>query len=253
MKQTIFTYTLAAAVLCCCIGCNKTYKMGTYAFDREFLAKHGFETIELCSADGQSKVLIAPGMQGRVMTSTTDGDAGTSYGWINYKFIEKGDVSPQFNPYGGEERFWIGPEGGAFSWYFKKGQEQVYENWRVPSIIDTDAYDIETATQKEAVFTKEFTVRNASDIEFSIAVRRAVIMEDNASLAALLGVQMPEGLKVLGYRTENTLTNKGPASWTKETGMPSVWLLGTFNPTPTTTVFIPCNILRQSTCRPPGL
>ena len=241
MKKTVFTITLAAAVLCCCIGCNKTYKMGTYAFDREFLAKHGFETIELCSADGQSKVLIAPGMQGRVMTSTTDGDAGTSYGWINYKFIEKGDVSPQFNPYGGEERFWIGPEGGAFSWYFKKGQEQVYENWRVPSIIDTDAYDIETATQKEAVFTKEFTVRNASDIEFSIAVRRAVIMEDNASLAALLGVQMPEGLKVLGYRTENTLTNKGTASWTKETGMPSVWLLGTFNPTPTTTVFIPCN------------
>jgi len=43
------------------------------------------------------------------------------------------------------------------------------------------------------------------------------------------------------YKSENTLINEGDSSWTKKTGMPSVWLLGTFNPTPTTTVFVPFN------------
>lgn len=57
------------------------------------------------------------------MTSTADGDGGDSYGWINYRFIEAGEQSQQFNPVGGEERFWIGPEGGAFSYYFKPGAE----------------------------------------------------------------------------------------------------------------------------------
>lgn len=31
----------------------------------------------------------------------------------------------------------------------------------------------------------------------------------------------------------------GENAWTKETGLISVWMLGCFNPTPTTTVFIP--------------
>ena len=63
------------------------------------------------------------------MTTSASGDEGDSYGWINYRFIREGKVSPQFNPVGGEERFWLGPEGGPFSLYFKEGQEQVYDNW----------------------------------------------------------------------------------------------------------------------------
>lgn len=34
------------------------------------------------------------------MTSTADGDGGDSYGWINYRFIEAGEQSQQFNPGG---------------------------------------------------------------------------------------------------------------------------------------------------------
>lgn len=85
--------------------------MGTYGYDADFLKAHAIEFLELYSPDGQSKVLIAPGYQGRVMTTTAAGDAGDSYGWLNYKLIGSGEVSPQFNPVGGEERFWLGPEG----------------------------------------------------------------------------------------------------------------------------------------------
>lgn len=79
--------------------------MGTYGYDADFLKAHAIEFLELYSPDGQSKVLIAPGYQGRVMTTTAAGDAGDSYGWLNYKLIGSGEVSPQFNPVGGEERF----------------------------------------------------------------------------------------------------------------------------------------------------
>lgn len=220
---------------------TKTYDMGTYGYDLDFFAKQGIGTVELKSADGLSKVLIVPGYQGRVMTSTTGGDAGASYGWINHDYIASGQISGQFNPFGGEERFWVGPEGGPFSWYFRKGDGQIYANWLVPREIDTEGFDIESQGDGRVVFTKEMNLRNASDVDFKIGVRRAISLVGNAALSELLGARIPEGVRTLAYRTDNTLTNVGDTAWTRESGMPSVWLLGTFNPTPTTTVFIPYN------------
>lgn len=52
--------------------------------------------------------MVIPAWQGRVMTTSASGDEGDSYGWINYRFINEGKVSSQFNPVGGEERFWLG-------------------------------------------------------------------------------------------------------------------------------------------------
>lgn len=239
MKQTILCIALGAALLGGLQGCNRTYNMGTYGYDAAYFAKHGIKTVEL--VDGRSKVMVIPAWQGRVQTSTTDGNEGTSYGWTNYRFIDAGEVSPQFNPFGGEERFWIGPEGGPFSWYFKKGEEQVYANWKVPSYIDTDAYDVVEKNSSKVVLAKEFDAENASGNQFRIGVRRTVALVGGEELKALLGVEIPSNLKALAYKTENTLINKGETAWTKTTGLPSVWLLGSFNPTPTTTVFIPCN------------
>ena len=78
--------------------------MGTYANDAAFLKQHGIGYKELVSADGQSKVMVIPAWQGRVMTTSATGDEGDSYGWINYRFIQDGKVNPQIQPVGGEER-----------------------------------------------------------------------------------------------------------------------------------------------------
>lgn len=240
-KSILISIAVAGAMICACNGVSGEYEMGSYGYDLKYLADKGIQTVELKSDDGLSKVMVVPAWQGRVMTSTTNGDGGASYGWINYRFIDAGEISKFFNPFGGEERFWIGPEGGPNSWYFAKGKEQVYENWVVPAGIDTEAYDIASQSDKEVVFTKKLHWVNASDYEFDIDVKRVVAMIDNAALAELLGIEVPAGVRALAYKTENTLTNAGGAAWTKETGLPSVWLLGTFNPTPTTTVFIPYN------------
>ena len=52
------------AVLTLCVlgfaSCEKKFEMGTYGYDREFLADRNIPTIELKSPDGKSKLLIAP-------------------------------------------------------------------------------------------------------------------------------------------------------------------------------------------------
>ncbi len=237
--KRFFLISTAAALFAACAGADKSCTMGSYGYDKQFFAEREIPTIELVSAGGEAKVMVMPTYQGRVMTSTAGGDAGDSFGWINYKLIRSGEIDPQFNPVGGEERFWLGPEGGANSWYFKAGDEQVYANWKVPAVIDTDAYEVVEQTPQRVTFTKEFSLTNASGRTFDMGVRRTVELLDRAKAAEVLGIELPEAAAFVAYGSNNTITNRGTEAWRRETGLPSIWMLGLFNPTPTTTVFIP--------------
>ena len=62
------------------------FKKGTYGFDKSFFKENSIEIVELKDKASRAGILIAPGYQGRVMTSTAEGDEGLSFGWINYKF-----------------------------------------------------------------------------------------------------------------------------------------------------------------------
>lgn len=213
---------------------------GTYGYDVAFFARKNIKTIELKDAASKARVLLIPDWQGRVMTSTANNNEGESFGWINYKLIESGQVSKQFNPYGGEERFWLGPEGGPYSIYFPQGKEQVYENWVVPPVLDTEAFEIKSQDSTKVVFSKQTVLKNASGTEFKLAIERKVSLLSIDSLSALFSIEVPENLlNVVAYQTENTITNAGDKVWTKEGGLLSIWMLGMFNPSPSTTVFIP--------------
>ena len=213
--------------------------MGTYGSDLVFLKSNRLNVVELVSADGLARVLLVPEFQGRVMTSAASGLQGQSFGWISRKAIAAGVANPQFNPFGGEERFWLGPEGGPFSWFFRPGEEQVFANWDVPAVIDSEPFKVKSASGSEAIFTKETVLKNAAGHEFQIGIRRSVELMEAAEIESVLGVSIPESIRPVAYRTANTLTNLGAFEWTKETGMPSVWLLGMYPPAPSTVVFIP--------------
>ncbi len=88
--------------------------------DSTFLKQHT-ELIVLSANKGQSKVAVAPGWQGRVMTSSAQGNDGHSFGWINRELIASGKLQPHMNAFGGEDRFWLGPEGGQCSIFFAPG------------------------------------------------------------------------------------------------------------------------------------
>jgi hypothetical protein len=44
---------------------------------------------------------------------------------------------------------------------------------------------------------------------------------------------------MVGYETDNRVTNTGSHAWKPETGLLSIWILGMYNPSPETTVVIP--------------
>ncbi|WP_423127289.1 DUF6786 family protein [Gaoshiqia sp. Z1-71] len=218
------------------------YLPGTYGYDLAFFETHQIETIELKDEQAKASLLLIPEYQGRVMTSSANGKEGASFGWINYDLIRSGVQSRQFNPVGGEERFWIGPEGGPFSIYFKEGEEQVFKNWRVPPVLDTEPFAVTELDSRHVVFEKNTLLKNASGTGFHLNITRKVSLIGRDELSAVFRVYLPEkDLDLVAYQTDNTITNTGNNPWVKENGLLSVWLLCMFNPSPSTTVFIPYN------------
>ena len=93
-------------------------------------------------ARGAAQVAVAPSYQGRVMTSTTGGSDAPSFGWLGRAAIESGKRQPHMNVFGGEDRFWLGPEGGQYALYFKKGDPFDLDHWQVPDAFDWGAWEI---------------------------------------------------------------------------------------------------------------
>ena len=224
---------------------NTTASKGAYGYDAEFLRKHTSKTIEL-SNNGGAKILLSADYQGRVMTSTADGDSGISFGWINYDLISSGEKRKSFNPVGGEERFWLGPEGGQYSIYFKQNDSFNINHWQVPAIIDTISYDIISSDNTEAVFAKKATLTNYSGTVFNINIERKIQLLEKANLESKLKTAIPADIKFVGYQTENKLQNTGMEDWTKDKGLLSIWLLGMFTPTPKTVVIIPFSPVKNA-------
>ncbi len=214
------------------------FSPGSYGYDAIFLQKHLNHVAELTNKEG-AKVLITGDYQGRVMTSTAGGNDGNSFGWINYKLIEQGRMQPQFNPVGGEERFWIGPEGGQYSFYFKKGDDFNFRNWQVPAFIDTLPYAVVSEENDKIVFSHNATIENYSGATFQVEVSRTVRLLNEAALSAKLQQPVPDNVQWVAYETENMVKNTGSAEWKKENGLLSVWLLGMFTPSDETVAIIP--------------
>ncbi|PWT76032.1 MAG: hypothetical protein C5B59_07445 [Bacteroidetes bacterium] len=212
---------------------------GTYSYDLDFLKKNSPGLVELESDSGKAKVLISGHYQGRVMTSTAAGDSGNSFGWINYDLIASRQIKPHINPVGGEERIWLGPEGGQYSIYFRKGDTFDLAHWWVPGFIDTTTYQLVSSDKKNALFTTKASFANYSGTEFSVDITRKISLLDKSQVEAKLGTTLPAGVDFVAYQTVNQLKNIGSSDWKKESGLLSIWLLGMMNPSDQTKVIIP--------------
>ncbi|MCC6494032.1 MAG: hypothetical protein IT424_13540 [Pirellulales bacterium] len=212
----------------------------TFGQDVQFLKQH-VETVVLKDAAGKGQAAVVPAYQGRVMTSSATGAEGTSFGWINYDRISSGARTPHINVFGGEERFWLGPEGGQFSIFFAPGAPFEYDAWTTPAVIDTEPFDVVEASDRKATFRKETTLENYSKTKLHVRIDRSVELIAAEEGAKSLGVELGE-LDFVGYRTNNKITNTGKDPWTKESGLLSIWLLGMYKPGPQTTVVIPFNV-----------
>jgi hypothetical protein len=219
--------------------------LNTYAQDLDYLQQHT-DVIELQHPDSDARLCLVPAWQGRVMTSAASPE-GISYGWLNYELIEKGvpaeeerqGLDAHILVFGGEERFWIGPEGGQFSSYFAPGSPFDFENWFVPSFIDTDPWEVVSRSTSRVSLRHRVDVRNWSGHTWQIQVDRDVVLLSEDELETALGDDLPAAVKAVAHETVNTLTNRGEQAWDETTGMPSIWVLGMMKHGPETTVVIP--------------
>jgi hypothetical protein len=214
----------------------------SYGEVKNYLAKHT-EVIELTAANG-ARVAITPAWQGRVMTSTCSGLEGPSFGFVCYDFIDAGKTNPHFNNYGGEERMWISPEGGQFSFWFKLGQEQNLSNWITPPVLNDMPWKVASSSDATQVkMTVSADVSNASGTPFKLDIARDVRLLSGADLQKLFGssagqkLQTP-GMKMVAYETVNQLTNRGEPM-DKAKGLVSVWLLSMLNAGPKSITILP--------------
>ena len=208
---------------------------GTFGFDLAFMQSQGSV---LVLGTGPSKVLVVPAYQGRVMTSTANGDAGNSYGWINYDLIRSGELKPHMNPFGGEDRFWIGPEGGQFALFFQKGNPFDFEHWQTPAVIDTEPFDLVSSDSLQATFKKSTTLTNFLGTTFQTDIHRQIRLLTKADLEQEFGITLNKSSAV-AFQSVNTVINAGKVPWLKKNGLLSIWILGMFNPAKETMIVLP--------------
>lgn len=206
-----------------------------FASDLEFLREH-VDTIVLSDPSGAAKVALVPAWQGRVVTSTAEGDSGAGFGWINHELVAAREIRKHINVFGGEDRFWIGPEGGQFSVFFPRDAPFELDRWQTPPPIDSQPFELVRKQQDRALFKRDFQLVNWSGTVFDVGVAREIALVDPASV---LGSELPANLHCVAFESRNTLTNRGSASWTRGTGLLSIWIIGMLSATPSTTVVIP--------------
>jgi len=229
---------LCVGILAGCMEQQKKMGKNTFGNDLEFLKKHT-DVVVLSDATGDGQVAVLPKMQGRVMTSTAGGTDGLSFGWINRELVASGKFAEHINVFGGEDRFWIGPEGGQFSVFFKNGVPFDLEHWFTPAPVDTEPFVLVSKTKNRAVLKKNMQLENYSRTVFNLRVDREVRILGQGEAVELLGITPAKKVKMVAFESTNKVTNTGEKAWEKETGLLSIWILGMFNPSPATTITIP--------------
>ncbi|MGB1874986.1 MAG: DUF6786 family protein [Akkermansiaceae bacterium] len=239
IKHQLTTFTVSTTLLA------TAHAEKNFGEDAAFLIKHSDARV---LSHGDARIIVVPQWQGRVMTSTAAGDAGDSYGWINYEAVEKGilpeekrvGIDKHIHIFGGEERLWLGPEGGQHAIFFEPRQKDYsFANWKTPALIDTEAFDVTAVSESKMSLRKEGSVINNSGTTFQLQLERTVEVLSPADFAAKVGVEAPEGVKSIAFETTNTLTNRGKQAWNEQSGMLSIWMLGMLKHGPSTNVVIP--------------
>ena len=225
---------LAVAALAAA-GCTSS----TFIDDVAFLNRHTDVVILTPERTSNARIAVCPKLQGRVMTSTASSSGGLSFGWINRELIASGESRKHIHAYGGEDRFWLGPEGGQFSIFFAKGAPQDLTYWQTPAPIDSEPFDVARSEVDNMLLRKKMRIVNASGTAFELELQREIRMLHEKDPGRILGIQPDEGVRWVGYQTRNKVTNTSDRDWKRETGLLSVWILGMFNPAPQTTVVIP--------------
>ncbi|TKK72015.1 hypothetical protein FC093_03110 [Ilyomonas limi] len=216
---------------------SAAYPQGTFGYDLHFLQQHD-DSMVVLKADDNAEIIVSPKYQAKVFTSTANGNEGLSFGWVNYKAFSA-PTDAHMNAYGGENRFWLGPEGGRFSLYFKPGAKMEFDNWKTPAPFDTESWNVTNKTGDAITLQKDMQLTNYKGTDLQLHVDRTIQILNNNQIAQNTGLTLDTSVKAVGYATTNKITNKGNEAWTEATGMPCIWMLDMLKTTPATVIVVP--------------
>jgi len=208
----------------------------TFEDDVAFLSQHG--TVKVLTAANGGRIAVSGQYQARVMTSAV-GAGKASLGFINRQFIEGGQTGTAFDNYGGEDRFWLGPEGGQYGLYFPASKPFSFDFWQTPHELQEGAWLVRDENPASITYAHAFSVTNYEQRAFKIQVERKLTLLSAEQAKRQLGMALPPSLHWVGFASENKLTNGGSDAWLETSGLLSVWILGMFAPVPGTQVIIP--------------
>lgn len=209
---------------------------GSIDDDLAFLRRDG-DVIVLGTATGGS-VVVSPRWQGRVMTSAVE-PHGASLGFVHRAFLDKHVTGTAFDNPGGEDRFWLGPEGGQYGLYFPPGASFAMGAWQVPHALQEGAWAVAEHDDRHVVMRHAMTVTNWSGTRFELEVERSVKLLDEREVAGRFGFSPPPASRWVAYETVNKVTNVGPTAWTEAGGLLSIWILGMYAPAADAHVYVP--------------
>ncbi len=206
--------------------------------DRAFISRF-YSTQVLSNSDGAALFCVAE-LQGRTMTSSTNGDQGHSHGYINYANVEKGLVDPQINLVGGEDRIWISPEGGQYSVFFEPGSKDMdFASWRTPPCIDSEPFELVDTQSDSLTYQRLCSVTNMSGFKFDFSLERKVTLLNRQKVVEGLETDIPESVRLVGHVADNKITNTSDTPWAHETGLIGLWAICMNPPAPNAVLMVP--------------
>lgn len=168
---------------------------------------------------GAPRVLVAPALQGRVLTSELAG--GASAAFVDAREIEAGERDAAFLNYGGQDRIWLGPEGGRFGLFFPPGAPIEGAHWRAPAALQRGAFEVVERGPRRVAMRRTVTVENRAGAAFRVRLDREVELADPAGL----GAPPAADVRATGSRATTTMANVGGAAWSEEIGLPFLWVI----------------------------
>ena len=243
MKNFIALAALSCALLSACglveEGMLRDDSSAHWSFGQELSFFNKYEVPTVILSDGDSIVALSPAWQGRVLTSTFGGVEAPALGWINRRLIADKTLDAQKAVIGGEDSFAIGPQGGDESVFFDRGKVYTEDNWIAPAWISSQPWNVVARTQTQVKFEKSAEFENAKGAQFKIKAEREVSLLTRKNVTEILGIEIPDAVKIVAFQSLNKLTNAGDKPWTAADGLLNVSVRGCFNAVKDSFVFVP--------------
>ena len=148
------------------------------------------------------------------MTSTTAAATRRASDGSGAQPSRPGRYQPHMNVFGGEDRFWLGPEGGQYALYFKPGDPFDLDHWQTPERVRLGRMGHRRASRRhQSRFRKRMTLVNYSGTPFDIDVDRTVRLLSAAEAGSSLGEPArATASRLVAFESSNTVTNAGAAA-----------------------------------------